>query len=144
MKKLCVNCRNLFETARNIPNQSYCTDIACQKARKAAWVSQKLASDTDYKTNQRRAQKSWQKANPDYWKKYREQRDASSADFPNVKRRKRSGIEEPIPGTFQSFPFDGLFELRVISQNRHVKIDVYIVEIKRYKGSRQSGKNVKR
>lgn len=144
MKKLCMNCRNLFETARNVPHQAYCPDTSCQKARKIAWMKQKLGSDLDYKTNQRRAQKSWQQANPDYWKRYRE-RVSNLPSTPPEKRKLRqqnqnNESQEPICQP----SLNGLFELRIISQKRRVKIDVYIVELKQHKGLKESSKNAKR
>ena len=35
-----------------------------------------MASDLDYKANQRDAQKVWRDANPDYYKEYRKKNDA--------------------------------------------------------------------
>lgn len=144
MKKLCLNCRNLFETVRHVPQQSYCADKSCQRARKIAWMTQKLASDMDYKTNQRRAQKTWQQANPDYWKKYREGK-SNLATTDSGRRKRRATGQANKEGTAPiSDALNGLYELRVISQKRRVKIDVYIVEMTLYKGFKEPGKNVKR
>lgn len=141
MRKLCANCRNLFEVARHVPEQTYCSAAACQKARKAAWMSKKLATDSDYKTNQRKAQKSWQMSNPGYWKKYRDQ----LSDDKSVKtRQKKSKHIQPSTYPDSNVDLNGLFELKIISQIRRVKIDVYIVEIKRHKGPKQNTKSAKR
>lgn len=58
------------------PNRTFCNSPACQKVRKRIWQKQKMASDPDYKANQRDAQKVWRDANPDYYKEYRKKNDA--------------------------------------------------------------------
>ncbi len=70
-KKCCVHCHQLFICKRN-PGQHYCSEQACQKARKRFWRKQKYAGDPDYRDNQRRAEKNWQQHHPDYWCRYRE------------------------------------------------------------------------
>lgn len=144
MKKLCINCRNLFEAARNVPNQSYCSEVLCQKERKKRWTSEKMASDSDYRNNQRKAQKSWQLMNPEYWKKYRELSSSRNQAKSKTELSTASTGEYVESLDVNSLELDGLFELRVLSKNRHVKIDVYIVEIRRHKALKKKGKNVKR
>lgn len=144
MKKLCVNCRNLFDTARNVPHQSYCSDERCQKARKLAWISNKLEMDQDYKSNQRKAQKSWQQANPGYWKKYRQQDQSDTSVLTPSKSTKPKKSPVLKPTVSEAIGLNGLFELRVLSQIRRVKIDVYIVEIRRHQASSPSKKIAKR
>ena len=41
-------------------------------SRKAAWKRYKMRSDPDYKFNQTLSNKKWAKANPGYWKAYRQ------------------------------------------------------------------------
>jgi hypothetical protein len=65
----CAGCSTFF-TPRN-KNQSFCSQVACQRLRKNLWQKQKIATDPDYKEGQRLAQKKWLRNNPDYWKKYR-------------------------------------------------------------------------
>lgn len=45
-------------------NQRYCGDPECQKARKAAWQRQKMASDPAYRANQKECQKNWRNHRP--------------------------------------------------------------------------------
>ena len=66
----CVFCRTRFIPQRN-PNQRYCSKSPCQKKRQNHYKRQKLKRDADYKQNQYKAQQSWCKNHPDYWKHYR-------------------------------------------------------------------------
>jgi len=46
---------------------------ACRRARKAAWRSNKMQTDPDYRYNHKLSNQKWAKANPGYWKDYRSQ-----------------------------------------------------------------------
>ena len=65
----CACCGGFF-IPRN-RRQKFCSKPACQKARKAIWHKQKMATDPDYRKGQRLANQKWHARNPDYWKKYR-------------------------------------------------------------------------
>ncbi len=65
----CPACSTFF-IPRN-KSQNFCSELGCQRIRKALWQKQKIASDPDYKEGQRLSQKKWLQNNPDYWKKYR-------------------------------------------------------------------------
>jgi hypothetical protein len=61
-----------FNPHFKVPNQQFCSNPECQKARRRIWQNKKRFNDKDYKKNQAAAQKAWAKNNPDYWKKYRD------------------------------------------------------------------------
>jgi hypothetical protein len=63
-------CCDTFFTPRN-KLQQFCSKPDCQKARKALWQKEKLATDPEYRKGQRLAQQKWLENNPDYWKEYR-------------------------------------------------------------------------
>jgi len=65
----CLACSTFF-TPRN-KLQNFCSNPDCQRVRKNLWQKKKLATDQDYREEQRLAQKKWLQNNPDYWKKYR-------------------------------------------------------------------------
>jgi hypothetical protein len=67
----CAHCRRSFHPDPRVKNQRFCGAAACQRARKTLWQRQKMASDPDYKENQRACQKDWQKRHPRYWRTYR-------------------------------------------------------------------------
>lgn len=48
----------------SIKNQHCCGKVECQRARKAAWQRQRLATDPDYQADKRDSQKAWLDRNP--------------------------------------------------------------------------------
>jgi hypothetical protein len=71
-RRMCRHCHQIFTPRPQNPDQQYCSEPACQRARKRIWQQSKLLSDPDYHANQRAAQSCWREKNPDYWRKYRE------------------------------------------------------------------------
>ena len=71
-RRMCKHCRQIFTPRPQNPDQQYCSEPVCQRARKRIWQQRKLLSDLDYHANQRAAQTCWREKNPDYWRKYRE------------------------------------------------------------------------
>ncbi|MDR3555906.1 MAG: hypothetical protein P4L55_14205 [Syntrophobacteraceae bacterium] len=67
----CAHCGRVFEGNPRVKNQRYCDEKDCQRARKREWQKNKLATDADYKANQRDCQIEWHKRNPDFYKEYR-------------------------------------------------------------------------
>ena len=68
----CRCCGQPFRPRPQNPTQSYCSDPACQRARKRAWQRAKRARDPDYRANERAAQRAWVQAHPQYWRAWRE------------------------------------------------------------------------
>lgn len=71
MEKTCLCCKKRFDRHPAVPDQQYCSDADCQKARKRKWQKEKLASDSDYRANQAEAQRQWRSRNRGYWREYR-------------------------------------------------------------------------
>ena len=69
--KLCACCGLPFLPVPQVPAQAYCSQDACQRARRQRWHKKKLDSDPDYRENKQRSQRSWLDRNPDYWRQYR-------------------------------------------------------------------------
>jgi uncharacterized protein (DUF4415 family) len=69
---VCCSCGDVFERSVRHKNQCYCPKSECQRARKAAWKRYKMRTDPEYKINQTVSNKKWAKANPRYWKAYRQ------------------------------------------------------------------------
>ena len=67
----CVHCGRLFPRNPRVKNQRYGNEKDCQSARKRNWQKEKLATDPDYRDNQRACQIDWHKRNPDFYKEYR-------------------------------------------------------------------------
>lgn len=71
-EKCCQCCGSLFDPRPQVPNQTYCSNPACQLDRRKRWNQQKMQNDPDYRDNQGRIQRAWHDRNPDYWRKYRD------------------------------------------------------------------------
>jgi hypothetical protein len=135
-KMRCVHCRCLFVPNPRAKTQRFCANKACQRARKAQWQRNKMATDSDYRANQRDCQQRWQRQHPQYWRAYRHQR----ADYcernrllqrhRDRKRRLRPlakmDMFEPVtsihPGVYHLIPAVGpyLAKMDVLSQKCHV------------------------
>lgn len=113
----CVHCRRLFQPNPRIKNQRFCNQRPCQRARKNLWQKQKLASDPDYRANQRECDRQWRVRNPGYWRLYRSSHPHSSKRNRllqirrNGKRRrliaKMDALKQPlsmITGTYYLVP----------------------------------------
>ena len=76
-----------------------------------------MAADPDYRLNQSRAQRAWLDRNPDYWRKYRKNRDINRESKPFGGQ---IGAKQPL---------SGLYQIRYISNKGLAKSDAWIVEI---------------
>ncbi len=87
----CTFCSTFF-VPRN-KTQFFCSSRSCQRARKALWQKQKLATDPDYKQQQRLSQQKWLSKKNGYWKRYRSEnpekvvRNRSLQRIRNIKNR---------------------------------------------------------
>jgi hypothetical protein len=72
-ERRCRCCGRVFRPRPQNPTQTYCSQPACQRARKRAWQRRKRAEDPDYRANERAAQHRWADAHPRYWQQWREE-----------------------------------------------------------------------
>jgi hypothetical protein len=70
-EKRCAHCGCLLDLNPRSKNQRYCGNKECQRARKRTWQKNKMATDPDYRANQRECNKAWQEKNRHYWRDYR-------------------------------------------------------------------------
>ncbi len=70
-KILCVYCGDLFAPSPRHKNQIACKKPQCQRAKKADWQRHKMKIDPVYRASQKISGKQWARANPGYWRKYR-------------------------------------------------------------------------
>jgi hypothetical protein len=135
-KMRCAHCRCLFVPNPRAKTQRFCVNQDCQRARKAQWQREKMATDPDYRANQRDCQHRWQHQHPHYWRQYRQQR----ADYRerhrllpqhrDYKRRvhplAKMDVFEPVtgiqPGIYHLIPVVGphLAKMDVLSQKCRV------------------------
>lgn len=114
----CVACGQAFRPRPQVPQQCYCSDAACQRARRGRWQQAKRQSDADYRDNQRRAQQAWLKHRREYWREYRrshpqyvERNRTQQQRRDELRRRRRlakmdaSTRDSPMPsGTYRLTP----------------------------------------
>jgi hypothetical protein len=94
MQIRCNHCQNLFDSNPRIKNQKYCGSRQCQRARKREWQRRKLATDPDYKSNQRDCQREWHRRHPRYYQLYRK-RNAKIAERNRLLQRMRDSQRRP-------------------------------------------------
>jgi len=70
-EKRCAHCGCLLDCNPRSKNQRYCGKKECQRARKRMWQKNKMATDPDYRANQKDCNKAWQEKNRNYWRDYR-------------------------------------------------------------------------
>ena len=70
-KILCVYCGDLFDPSPRHKNQTACKKPQCQRAKKADWQRHRMKIDPVYNASQEISRKQWARANPGYWKRYR-------------------------------------------------------------------------
>lgn len=133
--KRCAACDRLFRPRPQTPNQSFCSNTECQRERRRQWQRLKLQADPDYQDNQARAQRAWNKRNPDYWREYRQshrqyvERNRAMQQQRNAKARvgqvAKMDVSDPL-----ARPPSGFYRLSLIPDNGIAKVDVWTVEIR--------------
>jgi len=103
-----------------VKNQNYCNRKACQRVRKNKWKQSKIASDPDYKNDQRDCHKQWIEQHPGYYQNYRKQnpdycdrnrelqkkRDKKRRSKRSCKRDALKHFSDIKPGTYKLIPFN--------------------------------------
>jgi hypothetical protein len=135
----CKHCHQVFCPRPQNPDQRYCSEPACQRARKRDWQQQKLLTDPDYQANQSAAQRCWQEKNPEYRQQYREKnpdyvdRNRERQRERNRRRRKHDTGLVPIAKMDASMPErsinPGRYLLSRVESGLIAKMDALIVEI---------------
>jgi len=145
-KKRCKHCNKIFKPNPRVPNQQYCSDPKCQKARKREWQKRKLEEDEDYRQNQKDAQKRWRQKNPDYWKEYRKKNQEYTdrnkerqAARNNNRKMNVCKSEQSIAKMDMKFDLNnvtsGIYKLFPVTSPEIAKMDPIIVKIEMIAGS---------
>lgn len=93
--KLCACCGLPFQPVPQVPDQAYCSQPACQRARRNRWNQRKLNSDPDYRDNKRRSQRNWLDRNPDYWRQYRSLKSDQVTQDPTDRQSAAISLQPP-------------------------------------------------
>lgn len=135
MEKPCRCCKKGFIPHRAVPNQSYCGEPECQKARKRQWQREKLAVDRAYRENQSAAQREWCSRNKEYWRGYRK-RNPAYTERNRIAQRERNRLRRSKPGIakmdelrVENLVIPGRYRLVPLGKQMIAKMDELIVEI---------------
>lgn len=139
-KRKCSQCGRMFAPSPRAPEQSYCSEAVCQRARKRLWQKNRMARDGDYRNNQRDAQRVWMQKHPDYWREYRKrhpqyaQRNRERQRERNRARRLGTSILPAIAKMDETEPksadFSGRYRLIPLEGAPIAKMDAILVEIR--------------
>ena len=100
-----------------------------------------MASDPDYKANQRNAQKVWRDANPDYYKKYRKKNNACTQKNRTRQaernKNRRVPLQNQAPNLIANMDASksnynmntGIYQLIPITDGKIAKMDALIVQL---------------
>jgi len=144
-RRKCKSCHQSFSPRPQNPDQHYCSDLVCQRARKRIWQQRKLLADSDYQANQSAAQRCWREKNPDYWSKYREKNPdyvKRNCEHQRERNLRRCGQDPGCPpiakmdaSILESSIKPGRYLLTRIESGLIAKMDALIVEINLCSGS---------
>jgi hypothetical protein len=134
--RCCKSCDREFVPCPRVKNQQYCSDRACQQARKRLWQKEKLGRDKDYRLNQKAAQEVWRAKNSGYWKDYRDKHPQYvKANRENQRKRrdlKPQGVQVAKMDASQVQPaiIPGRYQLVLLTEDLVAKMDAINVELR--------------
>jgi hypothetical protein len=73
VQRRCRYCERIFQPSKYQPAQAVCSDLGCQRRRRAEYHRRKIAADPEYRQVCLDSPQKWRSRNPDYWRHYREQ-----------------------------------------------------------------------
>lgn len=140
----CAACGKPFKALPQLPEQSYCSDEACQRERRKLWQRTRRTADPDYRENQARAQEAWLARNPDYWRTYRErnpQYTQQNRDRQRERARDRRGSRFAKMDASEmavALLTSGMYQLTILAVNHVAKMDAsFLVELTPIKAERE-------
>ena len=123
--RTCASCGQPFVPRSQVPNQTYCSMPACQRARRQRWQHEKMANDPDYRENQKRSQRAWHERHPDYWQQYRN----TTAKGGETKGAHKRDQDSSYAGSvLPNFPA-GLYRIEAVLQPSGATMDAWIVRM---------------
>ena len=88
LSRCCRYCQQIFQPSIYRPQQSVCSEPECQRRRRREDHRERIRKDSGYAGDVRASQKKWRQANPDYWKRYRDEHpDAAKSNRQQQRRR---------------------------------------------------------
>jgi hypothetical protein len=115
-RRKCKHCLKGFRPRPQNHDQEYCSEQACQRARKRIWQKKKLLADPDYQANQKASQICWQEKNPNYWQEYRKRNPDYTVRNRDLQRERNRRRREQDTGESPIAKMDALIvEINVVS-----------------------------
>ena len=130
----CAACGQTFRPRPQVPRQSYCRALACQRERRRRWQQARRRNDPDYHDNQARAQRAWRKRNPDYSREYRHEHPNSRERNRTQQRerndRRRARLIAKMDVSTPVFPIpSGIYQISQARPTGIAKMDAWTVKI---------------
>jgi hypothetical protein len=72
-EQLCRYCQRAFQPSKHRPQQTVCSDSACQRHRRNDYHRHKITNDAVYRQVCLDSPQKWRRLNSGYWKQYRQQ-----------------------------------------------------------------------
>jgi hypothetical protein len=88
LSRCCRYCQQIFQPSIYRPQQSVCSEPECQRRRRSEDHRERIRKDSAYAGDVRASQKKWRQANPDYWKRYRDEHPDAAARNRQQQRRR--------------------------------------------------------
>lgn len=130
-EKRCAHCGCPLDLNPRSKNQRYCGKKECQRARKRLWQKAKMATDPDYRANQRECNKDWRDRNPDYWRDYRKSHPGYAERNRLLQKARRAGGNASIFATEASVAdfLGGARNFWIIPEGRVAKMDAFPLKV---------------
>lgn len=134
----CAACGAGFRPRSQIPEQRFCSQPNCQRARRREWKRRKRQTDVDYRDNQARAQRAWSERHGEYWREYRRrhpkysERNRQQQRVRNARRgvRGSSGVIAKRNASQAFSPeFSGTYVLTPVAEGLIAKRNAWTVKI---------------
>ncbi|UCE08545.1 MAG: hypothetical protein JSW07_11190 [bacterium] len=142
----CKNCGRLKPANPRLKGtQHYCNDIDCQRARKAAWIKLKRATDSDYHDAQQDYASEWceNKSASAYMRQYRQEHpdyvktNKIKQRFRNQRRRAKERQKEIVKVDALTNHKYGTYIMTILPA-KIVKVDAFLVELQAYHGDSEA------
>jgi hypothetical protein len=135
-RRRCAACGEAFRPRSQVPNQKYCSELTCQRARRRRWQQAKRQSDADYRENQARAQRAWVQGHRDYWREYRrthpqycESNRVAARQRQRERRRRAAQFAKMDASRAVSRVPSGTYRLVPARDAEFAKMDAWVVEM---------------
>jgi len=144
LDRRCLCCGRGFDRRPQAPDQRYCSETACQRERRRLWQRERKSQDSDYRDNQRRAQRAWAAAHGGYWREWRDrhpeycERNRAQQQLRNKRRHASAIAKMDASGADFGVP-SGIYRLVPAAGGEIAKMDAWMVRLSVIRGPYAAG-----